>query len=349
MGARLALAMMVAAAALAGAAPPKPPTRLFSDDQPIHATLRGPITAIVATPANSRAARPAVLQLQAPVAETHAIQLSPRGLLRRTKVACQFPPLRIEFTAKPPAQSLFERQKRLKLVTHCRNLASHQQFVLLEYAAYRMLALVMPTGLRARLGSFDYVEQSGRPIASRAGFLLEDPDDAAARNGLVEVRTMGRLSPSQLDPAWSARAAMFEYMIGNLDWSMRAGPAGDTCCHNFRLFGGAASAVSGIIPVPYDFDVSGLVNPPYALPPDGMGLNSVRERRYRGYCVHNAQAYAAAAEFRAKQGQLVGILSAIPQLEEGRQRKAAAYLEDFFRDISTDEDVRKRLLKTCIN
>ena len=142
---------------------------------------------------------------------------------------------------------------------------------------------------------------------------------------------------------------MFEYMIGNLDWSMRAGPAGDTCCHNFRLFAPTASALSGIVPVPYDFDVSGFVNAPYALPPESLNLNSVRDRRYRGYCLHNAQALAAAAEFRARRGQLLAVLAAIPQLEDGRRRKAAAYLEGFFSDIATDEDVKKRLLKTCIN
>ena len=137
MGAKLAMLLM-AAVVLTGAAGPKKPTPLFANDQPIRVTIRGPISAIVTTPAPSRTPRPAILELVSPAVESHAILLSPRGLLRRTKVACQFPPLRVEFTAKPSKQSLFERQKRLKLVTHCRNVASHQQFVLLEYAAYRL-------------------------------------------------------------------------------------------------------------------------------------------------------------------------------------------------------------------
>ena len=64
--------------------------------------------------------------------------------------------------------------------------------------------------------------------------------------------------------------------------------------------------------VPYDFDVSGLVNPPYALPPEGLGLDTVRQRRYRGYCIHNAQALAVAAEFRAKRAGLIGVLGTVP-------------------------------------
>lgn len=339
MGAPLTLALALAAVAQ--------PTRLFADDPPIRATVRGPISQILATPAPARTARPATLALTAPSAEQHMILLSPRGLTRRSKKTCNFPPLRVEFVAKPPKTSLFERQKRLKLVTHCRTAPAHQNYVLMEYAAYRMLNLLNPVSLRVRLGTFDYVEQDGRSFMSRLGFFIEDPDDAAKRNGLEEVRSMVRIQASQLDPDAAARAAMFEYMIGNTDWSMRAGPAGDTCCHNFRLLGTTASARQGLVPVPYDFDASGLVNAPYAVPPAGLGLSSVRERRYRGYCMHNAQALKAAAEFRARRGDVMAVLAAIPGLDDGRRRSAQAYLEGFFRDIATDDEIRKRLLRTC--
>jgi hypothetical protein len=350
MGAWLALAMALAVSAQpVGGAEAKRPTRLFSEDQPIRATIRGPISAVVSTPAPARTARPATLELTVPAVEKHAIQLSPRGLTRRQKDRCTFPPLRVEFTGKPDKTSLFERQKRLKLTTHCRNLSGHQQHVLLEYAAYRMLNIVSPTSLRARLGSFDYADTGGRVIESRIGFFVEDPDDAASRSGLKEIRTNARIAVAQLDPAAAARAALFEYMIGNTDWSMRAGPQGDICCHNFRLFGAAATSQSAMVPVPYDFDASGLVDAPYAVPSESLGMNSVRERRFRGYCSHNSHALAAAAEFRAKQPQIVGLLSTIPGLDERRRAGAAAYLDSFFRDISTDETLNKRVLKTCIN
>ena len=350
MGAWLALAMVLAASTQpAGGTETKRPTRLFSEDQPIRATIRGPISAVVSTPAPSRAARPATLELTLPAVEKHAIQLSPRGLTRRQRDRCTFPPLRVEFTAAPDKASLFERQKRLKLTTHCRNSAGHQQHVLLEYAAYRMLNIVSPASLRARLGSFDYADAGGRVIESRIGFFVEDPDDAASRNGLKEIRTNARVAVAQLDPAAAARAALFEYMIGNTDWSMRAGPQGEICCHNFRLFGAAANSQFALVPVPYDFDASGLVDAPYAVPSESLGMSSVRERRYRGYCAHNSHALAAAAEFRAKQSQIVGLLSTIPGLNERPRAGAAAYLGNFFRDISTDEMLNKRVLKTCIN
>ena len=93
----------------------------------------------------------------------------------------------------------------------------------------------------------------------------------------------------RIEPRAAARFAMFNYMIGNLDWSVRAGPQGDSCCHNGRLVGGGPL----LTPVPYDFDFSGLVDAPYATPPEGFKINSVRQRLYRGYCAHDAEARAA--------------------------------------------------------
>ena len=349
MGAKVALAMVFALTAQQTGLTPKKPTRLFSEDQPIHVAIQAPIAAIVATPTDLRTARPGTLSLAAPSAEQLPILLSPRGFARRNKDACKFPPLKVEFTSKPAKTSLFERQHRLKLTTHCRIAPAHQNNVLLEYAAYRLFNVLSPLGLRARIANVDYIEADGRPYISRVGFFVEDPGDAAKRNGLHEVQIATRILPSQLDPATAARASIFEYMIGNLDWSMRAAHAGLSCCHNFKLMATAPNARTALIPVPYDFDYSGLVNAPYALPPEGIPVATVRDRRYRGYCIHNSAALEAAGEFRAKHGELLAALAAVPQLDEGKRRNAAAYLENFFRDIASDEDVTKRLLKTCIN
>ena len=133
-------------------------------------------------------------------------------------------------------------------------------------------------------------------------------------------------------------------MIGNLDWSMRAGPQGDRCCHNARLIA-RAGATGAFVPVPYDFDFSGLVNAPYAIAPDGQ--SSVRDRRYRGYCAHNAEVLAVAREFRSQRPQLLAVLDQVP-LDKPARRRAAAYLEDFFSDIADDQRAAAKLLKSCV-
>jgi len=339
----LLFAMLALAAPASAAAPAK---RLFVDDSPIRLTIRGPI-AEFARGTRGREPREASLTVAVPTSETLPVRLSPRGITRLKRDVCQFPPLRVEFPVAPPAASLFEGQRRLKLVTHCRAAPGFQQHLLLEYAAYRLYNQLTPASFRVRLASIDYVDGGGRPFASRMGFFIEEHDDLAARLGGSRAAVGDRISPSQLSRRDAARAAMFAYMIGNLDWSMRAGPPGEGCCHNFRLVA-PAGAPGRLIPVPYDFDFSGLVDAPYATPPDVIPVGSVRKRHYMGYCFFNAEALAAAAEFRAQRPALLASLGATPGLDESARRKAAAYLDGFFADIATDQDVGERVLKNCI-
>ncbi|MFL6801419.1 MAG: hypothetical protein ACJ8EQ_06595, partial [Sphingomicrobium sp.] len=268
------------ALAIGAAQPPKP---LFASDDTIRIAIQGPMATLAAN--RSSDPRPATLTVGA---DTLPITLSVRGITRRTTDVCGFPPLRVQFTLPPPATSPFAGQKRLKLVTHCRASPGFQQYVLLEYAAYRMYRQLSPLSFRVRIAEVDYRHEDGRPYIQRTGFFLEDTGDVARRNGLKELRAPERIAVSVLSPRDAARYAMFQHMIGNHDWAMRAGPRGEDCCHNAKLIGASGLAPGAVIPVPYDFDFSGLVNAPYATPPDQLRIADVRQRVYRGYCAHNA-------------------------------------------------------------
>jgi hypothetical protein len=155
------------------------------------------------------------------------------------------------------------------------------------------------------------------------------------------------VAPASLSAADAGRAALFEYMIANLDWSLRAGPKGEGCCHNSRLLQPPGSG--SYVAVPYDFDFSGLVDAPYAEPPAQIPVASVRVRRYRGYCAHNAQALAAAAEFRSKQAEVAALLAGIPGLTPRSLQKASAFLDGFWKQIGTDAAVRSNILARCVS
>ncbi len=330
-------------AALASAAPATP---LFADDAPIAITIQGPLNEIARSAERSMAAHNATLAVTG-TADTLPVRLSARGITRRKSSTCSFPPLRVEFPQKPAPSSLFAGQRRLKLVTHCQQSESFQQYVLLEYSAYRIFSLIDPTSFRVRLASIDYSEPDGRKPISRLGFFIEDLDDIARRNGYADAKVGIRINPAQLDPRYAARVAMFEYMIGNLDWSMHAGPPGDECCHNVRLLT-AAPGRPPYIPLAYDFDYSGLVDAPYAVPPESLMVSNVRQRMYRGYCRHNREALAVAADFRARRPAIEALYAQMPAMSERTRGKAVAYLSGFFRDIASDESVRGKLFKTCI-
>lgn len=339
-GVRIAtmLAALVMAAAASAQTAPKP---LFAGNQVLHLTIRGPIGQLART-APQKESRDAVLTIAGAAGETLPIQLTPRGITRLKREVCQFPPLRVSFQSSPAPGSIFAGQKKLKLVTHCRANASFQQYLLLEYTTYLLYNQLTPASFRVRLASIDYIDEANRPIATRYGFFLEDVDDVAARNGWRRAVTPDRVTSSQLSPPEAARIAMFEYMIGNMDWSARAGPAGEGCCHNSRLM--ARPGGGGFVPVPYDFDYSGLVNAPYAVSPDGKA--GVLKRRYMGYCKYNAEALAAAAMLRSQRAPLVAALNQAP-LDEPVRRKAAAYLASFFNDIADDQSTAAKVLKTC--
>jgi hypothetical protein len=331
----------LAAAAPAAAQAPEP---LFATSDPIHITIQAPLGQL----ARNREATGAVTgTLTDPGGQRLPVNLQLRGITRRTADICDFPPLRVDFTAPPPATSLFAHQNRLKLVTHCRSSANFQQYVLLEYAVYRMANVLSPRSFRVRLANIDYVDPSGRPITSRIGFFIEDLRDVARRNGMQEAHAPSRIPAEDLNAADAARYALFQHMIANHDWSMRGGPAGEDCCHNAKLIGAAAPGMA--VPILYDFDFSGLVNTPYATPPDELQISSVRQRQYRGYCMHNALALAAARQFRDARPQLIAAITSTPGLEPRTQQRAIAFMDPFFADIATDQSTSARVLNRCVN
>ena len=342
---RLAL-MVLAVSSTANAATPEPAKPLFASDEIIRITINGPVDTIAKAPEESQATYPGTLTV-AGTSEALAVQLAQRGITRRKGDVCQFPPLRVTFTQPPPASSLFAGQRRLKLVTHCRATESFQQYVLMEYATYRLYNQLTPLSIRVRLATIDYVGDGGNPIISRVGFFLEDIDDVARRNGMREAQVGDRIPVTRLSPADSGRFGVFEYLIGNLDWAMQAGPPGTNCCHNSQLIGDNGGTSPVLVPVPYDWDFSGMVDAPYAVAPDSIHVTSVRQRRYRGFCRHNAEARAAIADARARQAPLTATFAAVPGMNPRTVKKATAYLGGFFADIATDASAEAKLIKDC--
>jgi hypothetical protein len=333
-----AAACLFIAPAPAAAQQPKP---LFASSDPIHIVIQAPLRDLIRNRSNSAVQG----TLTDPAGQPLQVALSPRGITRRSADICEFPPLRVRFTGATPATSVFAGQRSLKLVTHCRNSSSFQQYVLLEYAAYRIYNLLTPHSFRVRLANIDYRDSDGKPIVSRIGYFLESLGDVAKRNGMNETHGPNMIPLADLNPADSARYALFQHMLANHDWSMRAGPAGSDCCHNAELIGPLAPG--GTIPIPYDFDFSGFVGAPYATPPDQLRISSVRQRVYRGYCAHNADVIAQARQMLAARPQMIAAISSTPGLDQRTQSRAISFLDGFFADIASDDAVNTKLLKRC--
>lgn len=317
-------------------------TPLFASHDTLDVTLSGPIRQIARKAENSTDSHPATLEADG---ETHAIDVSARGKSRRQRENCRFPPIRIAFREKPGEQSLFHRQGRIKLVTHCRDRDASEQTVLREYAAYRLYNLVTPESLRVRMVRVRYIDD-GKLVAHRLGFLIEDADDAARRLGAKEVDT-GDIAVRQLDQQAAARFALFQYMIGNTDWSLVLGPEGADCCHNTKLLGSTKDASANLTPVPYDFDNAGLVDAPYAAPNERLRTYSVTTRVYRGFCRFNTLLEPEMSRMISLRPAFEREIAATPYAEDKTKTAMSRYLGEFFDEISSPETVAKKLTGKC--
>jgi hypothetical protein len=266
-----------------------------------------------------------------------AVKLSARGHFRRMARNCSVVPLRVEFPKEGMAGTPFDGQTTLKLGTGCEDSKEYEQITLREYLTYPMFNMVTPLSFRARLARATYTdEKSKKKSTARYALFIENDSDVARRNEgrIVELQ---RVSFKDLDDKTLTSAMLYEYMIGNTDMSIWA-------LHNIRFVQKPDRTLSV---VPYDFDLSGFVHAPYAIPDRRLGLRSVVDRMYRGPCRTTEEFDAAAAPFRAKQADMLALVASMKDLDSATRSEVKSYLEGFFRTIDKPASIKKQFVDGC--
>lgn len=353
----LGLSIAAILGCLAGTAAAATPSRLFVDDAPLKLSITAPFPALERTARSNTASYPASLSFSEAGApeRTLAVQLAPRGKTRRTGGYCSFPPLALEFRKGTARGTPFHGQHRLKLVTYCNPGRDYEQRVVLEYLAYRMLNVLTPASFRVRKVEVTYRTRPDDAGTTRTGFLIEPQEAVADRNGREVLQSKSfEVSPTQLERRAAARAALFQFMISNLDWEFLAAHPGEACCHNMRLLGShkaVAASATQVVPVPYDFDFSGLVDAPYAQPPEQLekteGITTTKERYYRGYCASTPEVAAAAGEFRTHKAAILAMINGEPSLTDAYKARAARFIEGFYAVIDDPAQFDRKVVKHC--
>jgi hypothetical protein len=318
--------------------------RLFQEAEPLAFTLAADFKAVNRDrDIASTKAFPAVLTVKGQDGAVPAVPLQvnlrTRGAIRRRSDVCAFAPLSIEFVKQDAKRSVFDGQSKLKLVAHCNESQAFDQLVLLEYLAYRLYNLMTPQSFRVRLARATYVDsKSGRTLSTHNAVFIEDDDDVARRMEGRAVEMPGLLF-KDFDQESLTRMTVFLYMIGNPDYSISG-------MHNVRLVQTPANAR---YPITWDFDVSGLVDPRYAIPNERVRkqIAAVRVRSYLGPCRSAEEFEPTLAAFRAKQAEMLALVGAIPGLDDAERRKAVDYLGEFFTVIGSKELVKRELIDTC--
>ncbi len=161
----------------------------------------------------------------------------------------------------------------------------------------------------------------------------------AERNRATYVAAT-QMHPRDADGTQSVITAMFNYMIGNLDWS----PAR---FHNVKLI---RTEDARHITVPYDFDFAGVVNARYARPPpeitERYGIRRVTQRRYWGFCRPQLR-YPVAALFNSKRQEIVDLYRGFELHEEDDIEDALEYYEDFWEVIDDPDEFEDEILDKC--
>lgn len=282
---------------------------------------------------------PATLGYVAESGEPVAVKakLKLRGHWRRQRQNCSFAPIKVDLGKEARRGTIFEGQGDLKLVVHCRKGERFQQYILREYAVYRLYNILTPLSHRVRLVRARYVDTSGRTDSLQAyAFLLENDRKAAERNGgeLVDA-TGARWEHVEADQG--ALVSAFEYMIGGSDWSLPG-------LHNILLFRRETGAV---VPVAYDFDWTGIVSTSYARPDYRLPIHSVRERLYRGICRTPEEWAPVLAGFQAAKEALYAVYDSIPDLDPGYIRDTRRYLDRFYEVIDDPTRLRREMIQPC--
>ncbi len=312
--------------------------RLFASEEPIAFTMTGDFRAVNKDRnPNSKKQYPAKLTFAGEgEPRTFAIQVSARGHVRRMAQTCDNVPLRLEFVDDEVRGTMFDKQDALKLVVQCRNSANFEQYVLREYLAYRVMNTLSPRSFRARLSKVTYTDATGKVLGSRYGMLLEDDGDVAKR---MEGRTVEipRVLFKDLHSETLDAMMLFEYLIGSTDFSIYA-------LHNVVL---VQRPDRSLYSIPYDFDMTGLVSPPYAIPDKRFPITSVKQRMYRGACRTVEEWEPAVAHFRAQKDKILALPDAVPDLSKDSREDAKDFLAGFYDSIKDARDVKRLLVDAC--
>lgn len=188
-------------------------------------------------------------------------QMKVRGNSRATQ--CDIPPLKLKISEKNP---YFKKNKVYKIVSHCNDKEMVEKrlsvgseipiagdnYLLKEYLSYKIQSLIMPNRYQVRLLKITYIDDNKIiPEITRYGFVLERSKRLAKRLNAKHLQGLTVVKPEKLLLEELVWVSYFNLLIGNQDYTLWA-----KASHNFDFF----EQSDGIIAVPYDFDLSELMN-----------------------------------------------------------------------------------------
>lgn len=303
---------------------------LFAGDELLEVELRGSVNSLI-----KHKEQRAMLPFEFSLHEvTYPVLLSARGKSRMR--LCDFPLFHLHL----------RDGKKIKIVTHCRDYESSEKNVLEEYLAYRIFNLLSDISYKTRLLRVRYTdlnEADGNSTIEHFAFAIEPTAWLAERVGGTR-EGLDAVPRRRLNHQQEALVYVFQYLIGNTDWSLVTADGSDECCHNGRLI----AIESQLHYVPYDFDLAGLVSARYAKPDPSLGLKNVRQRRYRGLCLQDDFLTFALRTTKLKSSEIYRLTDEVPGLNDKDRKKLTRYLDKFFELADDEQQLLAKFRRRCL-
>lgn len=267
-----------------------------------------------------------------------SVEVRARGEFRRSNKNCNFPPLRLDFPRRSLDGTVFEGQDKLKLVTPCHDSRDNfQEFVLKEYLVYRTLGIVTPFGNRVRLVEITYEDIEDKyDTRTKFAFLIETDEQMAARNR-ADLQELTQFHPAGVNGDQAVIVSMFQYLIGNSDWSA-------SYFHNAKLI---RHEDGRYLTVPYDFDFAGAVNARYATPPQQYPIRRVTDRYFYSYCRPELAFEPLSAFFTSKKAEITALYEGFETLKEDRRNDVLKFYEEFWEMMEDEGRFERQILRNC--
>jgi hypothetical protein len=257
---------------------------------------------------------------------------------------CSFPPIQINF--KKPLNSDSVKIKKLKLVTHCQSGSITDEYILREYLVYKLYNALTDTSFRVRLLKVNYVDSKGKKkTISKYGIFIEPVELLAKRTNSTVVKST-TLDQKHIFPSIMDRVAIFNYMVSNWDWSI-------TGQHNVDVIKPLSYNDGTLgIAIPYDFDLTGVVNAEYAIPPPNLGIETVRDPIFSGICRSREIYTEDLKKFSDSKEKLYSVVNEFPHLNQRSRKDITNFLDRFFDQLEKPKNLDNLVdvfLRNCKN
>lgn len=264
---------------------------------------------------------------------TIPVSLRARGNFRRAK--CYFPPIKMKIKKSLSKNTVFKGNKSLKLVLPCRTEDEKNDNILQEFIAYKIYEVISPYHFKTRRVNIDFTEPKGRKNKTFAlkGFLIEDDSRLAKRfDGRVVEQF---IHPMAMQGLTSVQHAFFQFLIGNTDFSV-------SYQHNGKLL----YTSKEFLPLPYDFDMTGWVDPSYGFGNPVLQLSALTDRRYRGFKRDDQVMNTVRKQYIDSKDEIISIVDSFKSEFDSTYEfdKMYKFMTDFFEIIQNDKKFNKSIL-----